>query len=215
MIWFILKKTFDTRLDIRGLNSNIFENQSHHQEHFRHRNFRGCSRGVGVFYFERHTYNYSDNGERGLNLTKIRNKDNHLGTEGLLSMKLDNLVIEDPYHVTPMPLKISSFVQLLQLLYVYYCSTLRFKERAWETVNILMMSKLTILFMSLPCAYKNPPLGEECSFLARWSCSPMSSWVRQTCQPTPWFHIGPCPPPYFTWEDSQPTTPFMLLSVTY
>ena len=58
-------------LDIRGSNSNIFENQSHHQEDFRHRNFRGCSGVVGVFYFERHTYNYSDNGERALILPKL------------------------------------------------------------------------------------------------------------------------------------------------
>ena len=43
------KKTFDTGLDIRGSNSDIFENQSHHQEHSRHRNFRGCSGVVGVF----------------------------------------------------------------------------------------------------------------------------------------------------------------------
>ena len=71
MICFIIKKTFDTGLDIRGSNSNIFENQSHHQEDFRHRNFRGCSGVVGVFYFERHTYNYSDNGERALISPKL------------------------------------------------------------------------------------------------------------------------------------------------
>ena len=37
-----IKKTFNTGLDIRGSKSNILETQSHHQEDFRHRNFRGC-----------------------------------------------------------------------------------------------------------------------------------------------------------------------------
>ena len=79
----IIKKTFDTGLDIRGANSNISENQSHHQEDFRHCNFRGCSGVVGVFYFECHTYNYSGNGEQALLLPNIRNEDNHFGTEGV------------------------------------------------------------------------------------------------------------------------------------
>ena len=46
--------------------------QSHHQEDFRHRNFQGCSGVVGVFYFERYIYNYSDNGGRALILLKIK-----------------------------------------------------------------------------------------------------------------------------------------------
>ena len=66
------QETLDTKLDIRGSNSNIFENQSHHQEDFRHRNFRGCSRGVGDFYCKRHTYNYSDSGEQALILPKLQ-----------------------------------------------------------------------------------------------------------------------------------------------
>ena len=64
MISFTIKKTYDTRLDIRGSNSNIFEIQSHHQKDFEHRNFRGCSGAFGVFYFERQSYNYSDSGKR-------------------------------------------------------------------------------------------------------------------------------------------------------
>ena len=59
-----IKKTFDTMLVIRGSESNILEIQSHHQEDFRHRNFRGCFTVVAIFYFECHTYNYSLNGER-------------------------------------------------------------------------------------------------------------------------------------------------------
>ena len=83
MICFIIKKTFITGLDIRGSNSNIFENQSHHQEDFRHRNNWGYSGGVGVFYFEHHTYNYSDTGERALISSKLNNEDNHFGTKGI------------------------------------------------------------------------------------------------------------------------------------
>ena len=49
---------FNTGLDIRDSNSNIFKNQSHHQEDFRHCNFKGCYGVVCVPYFERHTYNY-------------------------------------------------------------------------------------------------------------------------------------------------------------
>ena len=56
-----IKKTFDTGLDIRGSKLDIFESYSHHQEDFPHRNFLGFF-GVVVFYFECHTYNYSDNG---------------------------------------------------------------------------------------------------------------------------------------------------------
>ena len=40
-----------------------------HQEDFRHRNFRGCFGVVDVSYFERHTNNYSDNGEQALILS--------------------------------------------------------------------------------------------------------------------------------------------------
>ena len=71
MICFIVKKTFDTGLDIRGLNSNVFENQSHHQEDFGHRNFQGCFGVVGVFFLERHTYNYLDNVARALILPEL------------------------------------------------------------------------------------------------------------------------------------------------
>ena len=72
--WYVpsSKKTFNTGLDIRGSNSNIFKNQSHHQEDFRHRNFQGCSGVVGVFYFEHHTYNYLDNGEWALISPKFK-----------------------------------------------------------------------------------------------------------------------------------------------
>ena len=59
-----IKKTFDTMLDTRGLKSNILETQSHHQGDFRHRFFRGCFKVFAIFYFERHTYNSSLNGER-------------------------------------------------------------------------------------------------------------------------------------------------------
>ena len=76
---FIIKKTFDTRLDIRGSNSNIFENQSHHQGDSRHHNFRGCSRVVGVSYFEHHTYNYSNNGEWALISQKLETRTIILG----------------------------------------------------------------------------------------------------------------------------------------
>ena len=61
-----IKKTFDTGLDIGGSKSNIFESQTHHQEDFQPLNFRGCFGVVVVFYFERHTYNCSDNDERAL-----------------------------------------------------------------------------------------------------------------------------------------------------
>ena len=71
MLCFIIKKTFDIGLDIRGSNSNIFKNQSHHREDFTHYNFQGCSKVVGVSYFERHTYNYSDNDEWALILPKL------------------------------------------------------------------------------------------------------------------------------------------------
>ena len=75
VICFILKKTFDIGLlDIRGSNSNVVENESHHQEDFRHRDFQGCSGAVGVFYFECHTYNHSYNGERTLILPKLEIK---------------------------------------------------------------------------------------------------------------------------------------------
>ena len=83
MICIIINKAFNTGLDIRGSNSNIFENQICHQEDFKHCNFEGCSGGVGVFYFEHHTYNYWDNNEQALNFAKIRNEDNHFGTEGV------------------------------------------------------------------------------------------------------------------------------------
>ena len=56
---------------IRGSNSNMFKNQSHHQEDSKHHKFQGCSGAVGVFYFERHTYNYSDNGEWALISPKL------------------------------------------------------------------------------------------------------------------------------------------------
>ena len=65
MICFTIKKFFDIGLDIRGSNSNIFENMSHCHD-FRHRNFEGCSRVVSVLCFERQTYNHSDNGECAL-----------------------------------------------------------------------------------------------------------------------------------------------------
>ena len=66
------EETFDTGLDIRGSKSSILEVQSHHQEDdFWHRNFRGCFKAVAIFYFERHTYNYSLNGERALILPKL------------------------------------------------------------------------------------------------------------------------------------------------
>ena len=72
MICFTIKKTFDdTGLDIKGSNSNTFENQSQHHEDFRHRNFWGCSRVVGDFFFERHTYNYEDYGEQAIMLPKL------------------------------------------------------------------------------------------------------------------------------------------------
>ena len=71
MICFSIKKTFDTGLDIWGSNLNIFKNQSHHHEDFRHRNLWGCSGVIDIFYFERHTYNYSDNGERGFISPKL------------------------------------------------------------------------------------------------------------------------------------------------
>ena len=74
MICFIIRKIFDTELDIRGSNSNIFKNQRHHQEDFTHHNFRGCFIVDVVFYFERHTYNCSDNGERILILPKLEIK---------------------------------------------------------------------------------------------------------------------------------------------
>ena len=72
MICFILKKTFDTGLDIRGSNSKVYKNESHHREDFEHRDFPVCSGVVGVFYFERHTYNYSDNVEQALISPKCR-----------------------------------------------------------------------------------------------------------------------------------------------
>ena len=76
----------DAGLDIRGSNSAIFENQSHHQEGFRHNNFWGCYEGVGVFYFERHTYNYSDNGEWALILPKLEMRTIILGRRELVIM---------------------------------------------------------------------------------------------------------------------------------
>ena len=79
MICLITKKILDTGLDIRGSNSNIFEDQSHHHEDFRHRGFRGCSGVVGVFYFERCTYNYSDNGEWALISPKLETRTIILG----------------------------------------------------------------------------------------------------------------------------------------
>ena len=55
MICFIIKKTLDTA------------------------NFRGCSGVVGIFYFERHTANYSDNGERTLISPKLETRTIILG----------------------------------------------------------------------------------------------------------------------------------------
>ena len=52
----------------------VLEAQSHHQEDFRHRDFRGCFIVVVVFYFARHTYNYSLNGERALIYPKLENR---------------------------------------------------------------------------------------------------------------------------------------------
>ena len=67
-----INKTFDTGLDIRDLKSDIFESHSYHQEDFPHRNFRGCfGVVVVVFYFERYTYNNSDNVEQALILPKL------------------------------------------------------------------------------------------------------------------------------------------------
>ena len=50
MICFVASKIFNTVLDFRGSKSNISENQSHHQEDFRHCNFRACFGVVVVFY---------------------------------------------------------------------------------------------------------------------------------------------------------------------
>ena len=80
-VCFIIKLTFDTRLDFRGSNSNIFENQSHHHEDVRHHNFRGSSGVVGVF-FKHHTYNYSDNGERALISLNLKMRTIILGQNG-------------------------------------------------------------------------------------------------------------------------------------
>ena len=88
MIYFISNKTFNTTLDIRGSNSNIFKNQSHHQQDFRPCNFRGCSGVVGVFYFECHTYNNSYNGEQALVLPKLEIKTNHFGMEGVYDIHI-------------------------------------------------------------------------------------------------------------------------------
>ena len=79
MICITINKAFNTGLDIRGSNSNIFEDQIHHQEDFKHCNFQGCYGGVGVFYFEHHTYNYSDNNERALILLNLKMKTIILG----------------------------------------------------------------------------------------------------------------------------------------
>ena len=74
-----IKQTFDTGIDLRGSKSNMLQIQSHHQEDFRHRNFWGCFRVVDVFYYERHTYNYSLNGEGAKILPILENKTNFLG----------------------------------------------------------------------------------------------------------------------------------------
>ena len=67
MICFVIKKTFDTTILEAQTQVCSRENQSHHQEDFRHDDLWGCSGVVGVVsYFQRHTYNYSDNGERTL-----------------------------------------------------------------------------------------------------------------------------------------------------
>ena len=62
----------DFQYHAKGSNSTIFENQSHHQEYFRHRNLHGCFGVVGVFYFERHTNNYLDNDEWALISPKLK-----------------------------------------------------------------------------------------------------------------------------------------------
>ena len=102
MICSIIKKTFDTRLDVKGSNSYIFENQSHHQEDFRHRNFWGCTSALGVSYFECHTYNYLDNGEHALVLPKWETRTIILGQReyvlGSLTLKLKGwLLIARPH----------------------------------------------------------------------------------------------------------------------
>ena len=80
-----IKKTFNTRLVVRGSESNILEIQSHHQVDFRHCNFRGCFTVVAIFYFECHTYNYSLNGERASISPVFLKQDNHFRTEGVYS----------------------------------------------------------------------------------------------------------------------------------
>ena len=43
----------------------------HHQEVFRHRNFKGRFKVFDVLYFKSHTYNYSVNGQQTLILPKL------------------------------------------------------------------------------------------------------------------------------------------------
>ena len=71
VIYQMTSRTFDIGLDIRGSKSDIFESHSHNQEDSPQRNFQGYFGVVVVFYFERHTYNYSDNGEHALILPKL------------------------------------------------------------------------------------------------------------------------------------------------
>ena len=71
-------------LEIWGSKSHIFVPNSLHQEAFRHHDFWGRSGVVALFYFKSHIYNYLVNGQRALILPKIRNVDNHFGTQEVL-----------------------------------------------------------------------------------------------------------------------------------
>ena len=99
-----IKKTFDTGLDIRGSKLNIFESRSHHQEEFRHRNFRGCFGVVGVFYFDPPTYNYSVNDARASISPKFKNKTIILGRR---EYQLYRLEICSNFHIRELKNKIT------------------------------------------------------------------------------------------------------------
>ena len=80
-------------VEIWGSKSNIFVSNFLYQKDFWHRNFWGCFGVVDVFYFESHTYNFSNNGQRALILPKLETR------TIILKRKIKKIIVEKSLNI--------------------------------------------------------------------------------------------------------------------